>query len=447
MAYVNKLPFQGERSRSRIAQILGSKEAEALGAPNLQRILDEMRSSEFDGLRIGDAVMAIELTAGAPVLKLGENGTLKHPSYQYAVRGRVLGRFARPINVETIFDDFYAQRRAQGKPQQGDRRALDLAKPVQVITDAIADRIPSTAYTAIKSPRHAQLINMAVNDQWRSTSASVKQGGVSPADIVSALNASPAKVALSRYDLKTLSGKVRAKELEVFQLGDSGVYFGVRKGDPASDYGLAPDAYGFGPDERTLTLVMNNERKAGGMADAIVVKALQNGVTALDCFAVKSSKAPTGFLPKLYKRFGFEKVGEIPFDSSFYSKTELADLKKYWKSTGWDEAAGMPSIVLMKWKGTNEQRPKSLRELVSQSSSGVRQGDKRGSLFRDAEGSSGRLSRRGGGLQRRAGQGDAGSGQGVQGSDGRVRLGRGLLGPVEELIGLSPAELRNLGIQ
>jgi hypothetical protein len=447
MAYVNKLPFQGERSRSRIAQILGSKEAEALGAPNLQRILDEMRSSEFDGLRIGDAVMAIELTAGAPVLKLGENGTLKHPSYQYAVRGRVLGRFARPINVETIFDDFYAQRRAQGKPQQGDRRALDLAKPVQVITDAIADRIPSTAYTAIKSPRHAQLINMAVNDQWRSTSASVKQGGVSPADIVSALNASPAKVALSRYDLKTLSGKVRAKELEVFQLGDSGVYFGVRKGDPASDYGLAPDAYGFGPDERTLTLVMNNERKAGGMADAIVVKALQNGVTALDCFAVKSGRSPSGFLPELYERFGFQRVGEIPFDPSFYSKTELADLRKYWKSTGWDESAGMPSIVLMKWKGTNEQRPKSLRELVGQSSSGVRQGDKRGSLFRDAEGSSGRLPRRRGGSQRRTGQGDAGAGQGVQGSDAGVRLGRGILGPVEELIGLSPAELRNLGIQ
>ena len=447
MAYVNKLPFQGERSRSRIAQILGSKEAEALGAPNLQRILDEMRSSEFDGLRIGDAVMAIELTAGAPVLKLGENGTLKHPSYQYAVRGRVLGRFARPINVETIFDDFYAQRRAQGKPQQGDRRALDLAKPVQVINDAIADRIPSNAYTAIKSPRHAQLINMAVNDQWRSTSASVKQGGVSPADIVSALNASPAKVALSRYDLKTLSGKVRAKELEVFQLGDSGVYFGVRKGDPASDYGLAPDAYGFGPDERTLTLVMNNERKAGGMADAIVVKALQNGVTALDCFAVKSGRSPSGFLPELYERFGFQRVGEIPFDPSFYSKTELADLRKYWKSTGWDESVGMPSIVLMKWKGTNEQRPKSLRELVGQSSSGVRQGDKRGSLFRDAEGSSGRLPRRRGGSQRRTGQGDAGAGQGVQGSDAGVRLGRGILGPVEELIGLSPAELRNLGIQ
>jgi hypothetical protein len=254
-------------------------------------------------------------------------------------------------------------------------------------------------------------------------------------------------VALSRYDLKTLSGKVRAKELEVFQLGDSGVYFGVRKGDPASDYGLAPDAYGFGPDERTLTLVMNNERKAGGMADAIVVKALQNGVTALDCFAVKSGRSPSGFLPELYERFGFQRVGEMPFDPSFYSKTELADLRKYWKSTGWDESAGMPSIVLMKWKGTNEQRPKSLRELVGQSSSGVRQGDKRGSLFRDAEGSSGRLPRRRGGSQRRTGQGDAGAGQGVQGSDAGVRLGRGILGPVEELIGLSPAELRNLGIQ
>jgi hypothetical protein len=446
MEYVNKLPFQGAKSRARIAEILESKKSQDLGAPNVQRILDEMRSDQYDGLRIGDAVLAIELTPGATAVKLGEQGTLKHPSYQYGLRGRVIGRFARPININSIFDDFYAQRRADGKPELGDRRAFDLAKPVQEITDAIASRIPGTPYRSFRSPRHAQLINIAKNDSWKSSEQTVKAGGVSPAAFIDALNASPAKLALDRYTLKSLQEKLEAGDMSIYQLADAQVFFGIKQGDPASAYGQDPAAFGFGPNEKTLSLVLNNERKTGGMADAVVIKALQLGVTALDCFAVKSEKYPKGMLPKLYASYGFEPTGNIPFDPSFYSKLELADLKKYWKSIGWDEGTGLPEITLMKWRGNDELRTKSLREIIEQGGQGVRGNpgqvvaDTR-SRRKSAAGSVGRG-------KRRTGQGDAGAGAGSQGdAGGGVRLSRGFLDANTELLSLSPAELRNLGIK
>ena len=448
MEYVNKLPFQGAKSRARIAEILESKKSQDLGAPNVQRILDEMRSDQYDGLRIGDIVLAIELTPGAPVVKLGDQGTMVHPSYQYAVRGRVIGRFARPINIASVFDDFYAKRRAEGKPELGDRRAFDLAKPVQVITPAIAARIPGAPYNSFRSPRHAQVINMAKDDRWRSSEQTVKAGGVSPAAFIDALNASPAKLALDRYTLKGLQEKLETGAMSIYQLGDAQVFFGIKQGDPASSYGQDPAAFGFGPNEKTLSLVLNNERKTGGMADAIVVKSLQLGVTALDCFAVKSKKNPTGMLPELYENYGFESVGSLPFDPQFYSKTELADLKKYWKSTGWDEGLGLPEIVLMKWKGNNELRTKSLREFAAENSASVQEAASGRELYTDTRKLTERNAGKGGKAKRRAGQGDAGSGAGNQGDAGRgVQLSRGFLGAYDELLSMSPDELRNLGIK
>lgn len=448
MEYVNKLPFQGAKSRARIAEILESKKSQDLGAPNVQRILDEMRSDQYDGLRIGDIVLAIELTPGAPVVKLGEQGTMVHPSYQYAVRGRVIGRFARPINIASVFDDFYAKRRAEGKPELGDRRAFDLAKPVQVITPAIAARIPGTPYNSFRSPRHAQVINMAKDDRWRSSEQTVKAGGVSPAAFIDALNASPAKLALDRYTLKGLQEKLETGAMSIYQLGNAQVFFGIKQGDPASSYGQNPAAFGFGPNEKTLSLVLNNERKTGGMADAIVIKSLQLGVTALDCFAVKSKKNPTGMLPELYENYGFESVGSLPFDPQFYSKTELADLKKYWKSTGWDEGLGLPEIVLMKWKGNNELRTKSLREFAAENSASVQEAAGGRELYTDTRKLTERNAGKGGKAKRRAGQGDAGPGAGNQGDAGRgVQLSRGFLGAYDELLSMSPDELRNLGIK
>jgi len=444
--YVSKLPFQGDKSRARLATILSLKESEELGAANVQRILDEMRSPEFEGGRIGDSVIALQLSKGAPVVKLSDSGGMTHPSYQYAVRGKVIGKFARPINAEMIYDDFIAQRRAEGKPQKGDRRAIDLAKPVQVITEQIASRIPQTPYKYLKSAQHAKLLKYALENKWKDSGTAKNKGGISPAEFIDTLNSSEAKVALNDYTLDSVKKEIKDGKLNLYQLGDSKVFFGTKNTNPASDYGLDPKDYGFGENEKTLTLVLNAERGTAGMGDAIMMKALSEGVTALDCFAIKNSRYPDGMLPSLYKRFGFEVVGEIPFDPQYYTPQKLEDIKLFWKNNGWDESTGLPSVVLMKWKGNENDRTGTLRDIAGKSPTGIRE---RTELVvenarRDSErtdiGQSGVPQ---GGLQQgESGRGGGSAGDAVQ----RIQLGRGTINAIQELLGMNDAELKNLGI-
>ena len=444
--YVAKLPFQGDKSRARLSTILSSKESELLGAANVQRILDEMRSPAFEGGRIGDSVIALQLSKGAPVVKLSDSGGMTHPSYQYAVRGKVIGRFARPINAEMIYDDFIAQRRAEGKPQSGDRRAIDLAKPVQVITEQIANRIPQTPYKYLKSAKHAKLLQDAIENKWKDSSTAKNKGGISPAEFIDTLNSSEAKIALNDYTLDSIKKDIKDGKLSLYQLGDSKVFFGTKNSDPASDYGLDPKEYGFGKNEKTLTLVLNAERGTAGMGDAIMMKALSEGVTALDCFAIKNTRYPDGMLPSLYKRFGFEVVGEIPFDPQYYTPQKLADIKMFWKNNGWEESTGLPSVVMMKWKGNENDRTGSLRDIAGKTPAGIR--ERNTSPIRDAEGYFGRTDiGQGGVTQGGLQQGESGrvggsAGDALQG----IQLGRGTINAIQELFGMNDAELKNIGI-
>ena len=444
--YIAKLPFQGEKSRARLATILSSKDAESLGAANVQRILDEMRSPAFEGGRIGDSVIALQLSKGAPVVKLSESGGMVHPSYQYAVRGKVIGKFARPINAEMIYDDFLAKRRAEGKPTSGDRRAIDLAKPVQIITKEIANRIPQTPYKYLRSSQHAKILKYALENDWKDSATAKNKGGISPAEFIDTLNSSEAKVALNDYTLDSIKKEIKDGKLNLYQLGDSKVFFGTKNSDPASDYGLDPKDYGFGENEKTLTLVLNAERGTAGMGDAIMMKALSEGVTALDCFAIKNSRYPDGMLPSLYKRFGFEVVGEIPFDPQYYTPQKLADIKLFWKNNGWDESAGLPSVVMMKWKGNENDRTRSLRDIAGENPTSFREratpyvGDARSDSERTDRGQGrspqGRLQ------QGESGRGGGSAGDAVQG----IQLGRGTINAIQELLGMNDSELKNLGI-
>ena len=232
----------------------------------------------------------------------------------------------------------------------------------------------------------------------------------------------------------------------MYQLGDSKVFFGTKNSDPASDYGLDPKDYGFGENEKTLTLVLNAERGTAGMGDAIMMKALSEGVTALDCFAIKNSRYPDGMLPSLYKRFGFEVVGEIPFDPQYYTPQKLADIKLFWKNNGWDESAGLPSVVMMKWKGNENDRTRSLRDIAGENPTSFREratpyvGDARSDSERTDRGQGrspqGRLQ------QGESGRGGGSAGDAVQG----IQLGRGTINAIQELLGMNDSELKNLGI-
>ncbi len=161
---------------------------------------------------------------------------------------------------------------------------------------------------------------------------------------------------------------VRKKQFRGFKLPSGDVYFGLKKGtNYAEDYGFEhPD---LTPNETSLVSVANNEPGAKGIGGpSIMLKAIQEGATALDAFAVPSEKHPNGFLPSYYSNFGFHELGRIPFEPSYYSPTQVEDMKHYWRSTGWDESMGLPHVAIMKWKGNESDRQNALQNYLTQSS-------------------------------------------------------------------------------
>lgn len=91
---------------------------------------------------------------------------------------------------------------------------------------------------------------------------------------------------------------------------------------------------------------------------------------ALDPFAVKSSKFPGGFLPGIYNTFGFEAVAEVEFDPQYYPESEIADLELLWSQSGWNKDDGYPSVSVIKWRGSDEQRATIREEWLKPSFAG-----------------------------------------------------------------------------
>ena len=472
--------------RLRLADLLDLKEAQGLGLPNVQAIVNALRSPAYEGSRWGDALLVIEFEQDAPLVRLGSEGTTEHFSYEWGLRGKVVGKLARPVNYTLIWDEFFKERRAQHdrylteleaeakrrkrtvdslskqeikdinamfekrdkdlKPAlpDGDRRSFELAKPVQEITPEIANRVPQTPYEAIRNPVHAQMVLSFLNDNWTTTDEAVNDGGLSPADFLDALAADPRKVLLDEYTLKSIAEAKKKKKLKLFKLKGGNLFFGVKNGDPASEYGQDPKKYGFGPSEKMLTLVLNGQANAPGMATAVMLKALEEGVTSLDCYSVPSKKYPKGFLPTLYRQYGFEVVGTIPFDPQYHSATKLADMEKLWKADGWDESQGYPPIALMKWKGQDEQRQGLRERYLRENTAGFLAGGT--SLADTAAGKRSRLNARkgdeGAGVRPDGGRDTGVQGTAVRPSDNTSRLAEGWF----ELKAFTPAELKNLGL-
>ena len=148
------------------------------------------------------------------------------------------------------------------------------------------------------------------------------------------------------------------------------VFFGI---DKKPDYSWVDDFDGnpiaMGPNDRALTGVVANELATGGVSVPIILgKAIQEGVSVLDAFAVPSKKYPKGFLPRIYSDYGFKTVGKVPFSEDIFlsghSQQQYDELLSYWRSTGWDESKGFPDVVVMKWTGDDSERAGAARRIL-----------------------------------------------------------------------------------
>ena len=427
--------------RGELIKKLGSAEYEKHGFPAQKRIADALRSPLHHGVGWGDALYLIKLDMGSGIIKLGEDGYPSHPSYDKGIKGEVVGRFSKPISVEALFDPYLKNLKKQKGSLKGFKRSFELSQPVVKVNQKTLSRIGKVdAYTTIKNQRQANLAVDAINGNWKVSGVKKSEGGISVADFARAIKQNNASPSLPKYSTEQLNKMIKNDEIKLYQLGDGQIYFAIKN---RTDGG------------KELVSVMNNEVAAKGVAGpAILIKAIQEGVTHLDAFAVPSKKHPKGFLYDLYSLFGFKEKERFSFDEKMYlqenrQRYELDDLKHSWRQVDkWDETMGNPDVTFMELNLDANNRQTYGRDFINPSEGEVSR--TRGTVPRAGDNKVPQLNRersadRGAG-SRDSGQDSRDAGV-VRGSDvGRSDIGTGFNRLIDEITNLSDADLKNLGV-
>jgi hypothetical protein len=444
--FLRKLSFE---ARLRVARVLESAEAQDLGAPNIDKITRATLDPQFAGVPSRAGLFVMEIPKGTEeeqLVHLKSAGLPEHPSYQYGIKGRIVGKFHHPVAPEVLYSDWFDQKKAEQKEGKTNiRRAFDLAMPTVTVSQDVADRLPHRPQD-IQSAKAAQMSLNAFNDKWHDTDTPVNQGGLGAAQLSQALKNSDSSSTLSLYSPQEINQMKKDGKFTGYKLKDGEVYFGLKRG---TNY---KDEYGFDhPDltdnETALTSVVNNETGAKGIGGApVVLKAIQHGATALDAYVVPTDKHPDGFLPDFYSHFGFEELGRVPFDPKYVTPQQFNDMKHEWKKTGWDEKKhGLPSLAIMKWRGSDDDRQDTVRRYITKGGEGF------GPRYDPADVEAAALAPEQGagqgvGKEGISGSGDASGNRGAVRANNAPRPSDRFTRTLSAVKGLSPQEAQHFGL-
>ena len=482
----------GFEQRKILMDALSNKTAQQGGFPNLQAVLDATVDPAYSGLNSNDSIMILKINKDGGAVRLGEGNTQKHMSYEFGLKGEPVGRIPM-VNARKMFPDWFKQRDADvaqmektglgmdGKPLQrppNTARAFQFNLPVEEITQKKADAIKAVIIDKVKSPLQAKLVVAAMEGKWSTTSGLKKDGSITALNWIREARSSPEGITLSipkgangerlndNAAAAILQEEIKRGELVIYQLGkvakdakgknDSRTLFGIRKNyNYTKEYdGIITNPNykgpGFNDNDKALVSVLSNDKSANGIGKATVLKAIEEGVTVLDCYAVKTDKYRNGFLPQFYKQFGFQVAGTVPFNKEFAPKgKEWDDLVKVWKDRGWDgnvDNGPYPDIIIMKYIGGENSRATATRNFVQDGAFRIGEGDTNG-VFQGAirnagqlDGSGARGSRQRSDTNNRATDtGNVRNGDGSSSTDRLAEVGRELLSATKE-------QVENLGI-
>jgi len=387
--------FNGRKALSRA--IATAEFSNIEGMFPVGRVIREAIDQDFRATQTGDTVLAFEIDPSDPDLLVNFTNPLEnvrnvdvHPSYKVGMRGKLLGTMATTIPQKIMYKDAVAHRRSlgakgedkfllerlpngqtEGKPVEGQYVGPELVKEAQLVED-IGDYRVAQAYSSIFA------------GEWSRSDVSVTEGGVSPAEAERAIEESAGRPLLSALSRKQVEQGAKDGSLIIHQLGSERVgsageggmnsFLGVASGyDYASEYeGDASVAAAYESGELTenevaLVSVVNNETAVKGLGTWMVLKGIQEGVTVLDAFDVKSDADSSGKLPKIYGTLGFQEVARIPFDAKYLTPAHVAA----WEADGWTPTLGLPDIVVMKWRGSEDARTDATRNFVLKGQSGL----------------------------------------------------------------------------
>lgn len=382
-------------TRAEFFERLGQASAQNLGVPDFQKVLRDSMEETLSGLNKGDAIMAIEFDAESAPVELGKGGTEIHPSYKYGLKGKVIGKFKRPIGFRSIWKDWYSRRRESGANPSLDYRSLQLSMSPQIITKEIASTLPGESYQAIKSPAHAMLADAILSGRV----AEMPKTGAGLAAFIR--NAAFSDLALQgkTYTVEEAKPLLKAGALRVFSVAGTRA---DKDGKPDNNrVWLAMERI---DGAWSVTSIVNNEPGTGHMLDAMLALAVQKGAERIAVTDASSEKYPEGRITPVATAIGFT------------------------------EQDG--SLV---WSGND--RENIISSLAAEGAKGIRA---QTASAKDA-GNTRLLAAEGDQADRVSRSGDRGRDSGVQGAAG----GDGLLGSFAagvEASRLSPIERENLGL-
>ena len=455
-AYMRSIGFD---ARAAVSKQMAAPKMEKYGVPNFQRVLDESIEPQFIGQNVGDTMLFFKPDRERGIIDLEAEGLPTHTSYDHGFgRQGELFRMKMPVSRGLMYPDFeaeYATRPSMLTPsgqvnEANVAYAFGRALPTQTMTADQARNIQeATDLEMLRNPTQARMIESALTGQWSTSLTPKKDGGVSPADYERALKRNPSYPSLEPYTAADITAGKKSGDLVTQQLGGGDIYFSLKKNPDYTWMNDGKPIPELGPNEVDLVGVINNERGAKGIAGpSILGKAIEDGATVLNAFAVPSKAHPDGFLNNLYGGYGFEEIKRVPFSKEFYiedrGQKAYDDLLRQWRSEGWDESQGFPDVVLMKWKGTDEQRTNASQKVFDKNFQGFGTGENIGSIR--SAGSDLEPSVQTTSGQKTSGQNNRRGNRGTVQSGGGSPISSRLRGALDEFENLTSLQRRNLGL-
>lgn len=355
--YIANLSFN---SRSALVKKLAQPGMQKLGVPNVQRILQETIQPEFSGVNPLDSLLLIKPDNTRKLINLAEEGLPTNLAYTHGMGGEVVGRLENPVNYQYMFPEFMEKFGSFGGVPRSStdlKYTFERVLPEERMTSSQAELISEAVNYPNISPRKFMLLRDGLSGNWKTTGVPVNQGGLSPVQFARNLENNASYASLEPYTPQNITKMIKDGSWKSYALGDdSSIQFALQKNPDYSWMGLE-----LKPNEIDLVGVVSNELGAKGLASpAVLGKAVEEGATILNAFAVKSAKHKDGKLPEIYEQYGFRPIKTIAFDSKYYiddrGQAAYDDLLRQWRREGWDESQGFPDVVAMKWIGTEKER-------------------------------------------------------------------------------------------
>jgi hypothetical protein len=199
--------------REAISKLMTSPASQAIGGPNMQKVLDATIQPEFAGSNLGDTLLLLELDKKRGLLNLANEGLPEHMSYDTGLGGRVVGKFENPAARGLVYPEFETEYSARptminksgGLDEARMAYSFGRALPTETVTpegatpEGARNLFEAMQNYNFEQPQQAKLIQEAVASNWRRSTTPKTQGGISPVDFERALLRNPSLPSLDPY--------------------------------------------------------------------------------------------------------------------------------------------------------------------------------------------------------------------------------------------------------